>query len=74
MLKPLPAKGIVTILAVVPDSPAAHAGLKPHDSFLATDGHPIVEGAVVHGERTRGPPCSSVVLTVQSPGGGNRGR
>jgi carboxyl-terminal processing protease len=33
------------------------------------DGVPIVENGVPHTERVRGPECSAVVLTVQSPGG-----
>jgi carboxyl-terminal processing protease len=58
-----------SILAVFPDSPAEHSGLKPHDSILFVDGLPIVEKGIVHTERVRGPECSAVVLTIQSPGG-----
>ena len=61
-------KGQVTILAIFPDSSAEHGGLKPHDVVLAADGIPIVEGDEAHTERVRGPECSAVVLTVQSPG------
>lgn len=61
-------KGQVSILAVFPDSSAEHGGLKAHDSILAVDGIPIVEGDVAHVERVRGPECSTVVLTVKSPG------
>jgi carboxyl-terminal processing protease len=61
-------KGQVTILAVFPGSSAEQGGLKQHDSILAADGVPIVEGDEAHVERVRGPECSAVVLTVQSPG------
>jgi len=66
---PMVAKGRATILSVFPDSSADHGGLKPHDSILAVDGIPIVQDGVAHTERTRGPECSAVVLTIQSPGG-----
>ena len=65
---PLPEKGRVTVLSVFPDSPAEHGGLTQHDSILAVDGIPIVQDGVAHTERVRGPECSAVVLTVQSPG------
>ena len=58
-----------SILAVFPDSPAEHSGMKPHDSILLVDGLPIVEKGIVHTERVRGPECSAVVLIIQSPGG-----
>ena len=58
----------MTILAVFPGSSAEQGGLKPHDVILAADGIPIVEGEEAHMERVRGPECSAVVLTVQSPG------
>lgn len=68
LVQPLPEKGRVTILAVFPDSSAEHGGLKPHDSILAVDGIPIVEDGEAHPHRVRGPECTAVVLTVQSPG------
>jgi carboxyl-terminal processing protease len=58
----------VVILSVFPDSPAEHAGLKQHDSFLAVDGAPIVREGEPESYRTRGPECTALVLTVQSPG------
>jgi C-terminal peptidase prc len=68
LILPQVEKGQVTILAIFPDSSAEHGGLKPHDVVLAADGIPIVEGDEAHIERVRGPECSAVVLTVQSPG------
>jgi C-terminal peptidase prc len=68
LILPQTEKGQVTILAVFPDSSAEHGGLKPHDVLLTADSLPIVDGEDVHLERVRGPECSAVVLTVQSPG------
>ena len=68
LLKGLPEKKLVTILAVMADSPAEHGGLTQHDSLLAVDGVPMVENGKVYQQRTRGPECSAAVLTVQSPG------
>lgn len=68
LVQPLLEKGRVTILSVFPDSSAEHGGLKQHDSLLAVDGIPIVENGEAYPHRVRGPECSAVVLTVQSPG------
>jgi C-terminal peptidase prc len=68
LVKPLPDKGYVTILSVFSNSAAEHGGLKPHDNILAVDDLPIVENGIAHPERVRGPVCSAVVLTVQTPG------
>jgi len=68
VIQPLLEKGSVTVLSVFPDSSAEHGGLAQHDSILAVDGIPIVQDGVAHPERVRGPACSAVVLTVQSPG------
>ena len=51
--------------ATYPGSPAEYAGIQHHDSILLVDGLPINEET---GNRLRGPKCSAVVLTVQSPG------
>jgi len=61
-------RGLGTILSVFPESPADHGGLRPHDSILRIDGTPIVEGGVSQQQLMRGPACSQVVLTVQTPG------
>jgi carboxyl-terminal processing protease len=65
---PLNEKNKATVLFVFPDSPAEHAGLKPHDSILAIDGLPIIENGIEYLHRLRGPECSATVLTVQTPG------
>jgi carboxyl-terminal processing protease len=69
---PMVPKGHVSVLSVFPDSSAEHGGIRPHDSILAVDGVPIVQDGVAHMDRVRGPECSAVVLTVQSPGGAPR--
>lgn len=66
---PMIDKGHVTILAVFPDSAAEHGGLKSHDILLAVDGIPLVENGKAYIQRVRGPECSTLRLTVQSPGG-----
>ncbi len=68
LVQPLPEKGRVTILSVFPGSSADLGGLKAHDSILAVDGAPIVQDGEAHPHWVRGPECSAVVLTVQSPG------
>jgi carboxyl-terminal processing protease len=64
---PMVEKNRIAIISIFPDSPAEHAGLKPHDSVLAIDGFPIVENGVERSEILLGEECSAVVLTVQSP-------
>ena len=58
-------RGKLVILSTFPGSPAEHAGLQAHDSVLGVDGMPIMEDTL---DRVRGPECSAVVFTVQSPG------
>ncbi len=61
-------KNRLTIAGIFPDSPAEHSGLQVHDSILAVDGLPVVQGGRVYSYRIRGPECSAERLTVQSPG------
>ncbi len=69
LILPLPDKNISTVLELLPGSSAQHDGrLQPHDDILAVDGLPLVENGVSYLQRVRGPECSAVVLTVQSPG------
>ena len=67
LAQPLLEKKRVTILAVNPDSPAEHSGLRQHDSILEVDGRPLIENEKVY-PLTRGPECSAAALTVKSPG------
>jgi len=60
-----------TVISTFPDSPARFAGIKPHDRILAVDGIPLEVNENTP-QRVRGPECSAVVLTVQSPGGSPR--
>lgn len=53
------------VISTYPGSPAEYGGIQDHDSILLVDGLPITEES---GNRLRGPRCSAVVLTVQSPG------
>lgn len=69
---PLEDKDRVSLISVYPNSPAEMAGLLPHDSILAVDGIPIVQDGKALTHLVRGPQCSAVLLTVQSPGGGPR--
>ena len=64
---PLFEKNLASIVVVFPGSSAEQNGLKQHDSILAVDGLPVVEGEIVHVQRLRGPECSAAVLTVKSP-------
>jgi carboxyl-terminal processing protease len=54
------------VIVVFPDSPAAEAGLRPHDVLLNVNGGPIrdAQGSSL----TRGPAGTSVTLTIQRPG------
>jgi carboxyl-terminal processing protease len=61
-------KGHLTVVIVFPNSPAEHGGIKAHDSLLAVDGVPLVENGKSFVQRIRGPECSTLRLTVQSPG------
>jgi C-terminal peptidase prc len=54
------------IIEVFPNSPAADAGLRPHDAIVQVDGGPIFDSA--HVFRTLGPAGSQVTLTIQRPG------
>ena len=57
----------VTILAVMPGSPAEHSGLRQHDVVLEVDGLPLVKNDTVY-PYTRGRGCTMATLTVRSPG------
>ena len=53
------------VISTFPDSSAEHSGIKMHDRLLLADNLPIVNEQT---NRLRGPECSAVVVTVQSPG------
>ena len=55
----------ISVISTFPNSAAEHAGIKPHDSLLTADNLPILDE---HLNRLRGPECSEVMVTVQSPG------
>jgi len=53
------------VIDTYPGSPAEYGGIQHHDSILFVDGQPIKDEPI---NRLRGPQCSAVVVTVQSPG------
>ena len=66
LLAPVQGNDRAAIMTVFPDSPAADAGLLPHDTILKVDGGPIRNANGT--SRTLGPAGSKVTLTVQRPG------
>jgi C-terminal peptidase prc len=58
-------RGLLSVISTFPGSPAEYGGIQHHDSILSVDGHPITED---YSERLRGPECSPVIVSVQSPG------
>jgi C-terminal peptidase prc len=58
-------RGRIVVITTYPGSSADQAGIRSHDSILAADDLPLFEGDF---NRVRGPQCSAVVVTVQSPG------
>ncbi len=63
-------KEYAVILLVLPDSPAARAGLRSHDHILTVDGHPACcdEYGYDYLYRLTGPEGSAVELRVRTPG------
>jgi carboxyl-terminal processing protease len=58
-------RGRLIVVSTFPGSPAEYGGIQHHDSILSVDGQPISDD---FSDRLRGPQCSAVVLSVQSPG------
>lgn len=58
-------RGQLVVISTFPESAAEYAGIQAHDRILLADGQLIVEE---NRNRLRGPECSAVVVTVQSPG------
>jgi len=55
----------LVVISTYPGSPAELGGIQDHDSILFIDKQPVKEE---FSHLLRGPQCSAVVLTVQSPG------
>jgi len=53
------------VISTFPGSAADNSGLQPHDAILKVDGLSISQDS---GFRLRGPECSAVIMTIQSPG------
>ena len=68
----VPEEGLISIISVLPDSPAAAAGLEPHDSIVAVDGIPLGDEPGIGSSRLRGPECTIVEFTMRSPDGSER--
>lgn len=64
-----PVSGKLVVISTFPGSSAEQAGIQPHDSILLVDGQPVLDG---DRNRLRGPECSAVVVSLQSPGGARR--
>ena len=64
----IPEAGVITLLRVFEESPAAKAGLHPHDNLLTVDGAPLIQAGVPEYWRLRGPECTMLVVSVASPG------
>lgn len=60
-----PERGRLVVISTFPGSAAEQAGIRPHDSILQVDGLPVLDNTV---NRLRGPECSALTVTVQSPG------
>lgn len=58
-------RGRHIVISTFPGSAADNSGIGPHDAILKVDGLPIAKDS---GFNLRGPKCSAVVMTVQSPG------
>jgi carboxyl-terminal processing protease len=68
----VPEEGLLTIISVLPGSPADFVGLRPHDSIVAVDGIPLGTEESFESDRLRGPECTIVAMTVRSPDGSER--
>lgn len=62
-------RGRLIVVSTFPGSPAEYGGIQHHDSILSIDGQPINES---FSNLLRGPQCSAVILSVQSPGEARR--
>jgi carboxyl-terminal processing protease len=66
---PIVASARAVVILTLPGSPAAAAGLAPHDTILDIDGQPVFDASGASTlPRLRGPVGSSVTLTVQRVG------
>lgn len=65
----VPQAGRGVIILAFPNSPAAEAGLGPHDAIIAVDGEPALDENGLLSRNVRGPEGTPVTLTVQRVGG-----
>lgn len=57
--------GQLSVISILSNSSAEYAGIKAHDTILLADGLPVFDNTT---NRLRGPKCSAVIVSVQSPG------
>ncbi|GAB4482263.1 MAG: S41 family peptidase [Anaerolineales bacterium] len=73
LISAVPEREYGTIILTFPDSPAAGAGIQPHDNILSVDGQPILdEFGFLRSELLLGEPNTSLEIVVQTPGEATR--
>ncbi len=65
---PVPERKVLSIVYVYPNSPAAEAGLQPHDNILAVDGQPVFDEEGNRLNLLLGEEGTTVLVTIQTPG------
>ncbi|MDQ3206846.1 MAG: S41 family peptidase [Pseudomonadota bacterium] len=60
--------GTMRVIAPIDGTPAARAGIKPGDLIIAIDGEPVSSDPADSSVSLRGPPGSSVILTIARKG------
>jgi C-terminal peptidase prc len=69
-IQAVPETQAVVVLYTFPGGPAAEGGLRAHDSILAVDGQPILNGSGDIRDMVRGEVGTELTLTVARPGEG----
>ncbi|MCX8062749.1 MAG: S41 family peptidase, partial [Anaerolineales bacterium] len=73
VISAVPERQKATIILTFPNSPAAEAGLQPHDNILSVDGQPILdESGFLRSELLLGDANTTLQIVVQRPGEAQR--
>lgn len=73
VISAVPERQRATIILTFPNSPAAEAGLQPHDNILSIDGQPILDDSgFLRTELLLGEPNTTLQVEVQRPGEAQR--